>query len=65
MTLPTYVTKAPAARRTVRTIDLDDTGVWTSGRTQADSALAREADASSRTDSEDAAETAEAQAVGS
>ena len=37
VTLPTYVAK-PAARRTVRTIDLDATGVWTSGRTEADSA---------------------------
>ncbi|MBF4163654.1 divisome protein SepX/GlpR [Nocardioides acrostichi] len=43
--LPTYVTKPRAARRTVRTIDLDSTGVWTSGRTDADAALAREADA--------------------
>ena len=44
VTLPTYVSKPPA-RRTVRTIDLDATGVWTSGRTDADAALAREADA--------------------
>lgn len=44
VTLPTYVSKPPA-RRTVRTIDLDATGVWTSGRTEADAALAREADA--------------------
>ena len=44
VTLPTYVTKPAAARRTVRTIDLDDTGVWTSGRTDADSQIAREAD---------------------
>lgn len=44
VTLPTYVTKPPAARRTVRTIDLDSTGVWTSGRTEADSQIAREAD---------------------
>ena len=43
VTLPTYVGKA-TARRTVRTIDLDDTGVWTSGRTEADSQLAREAE---------------------
>ncbi|MBM7518610.1 divisome protein SepX/GlpR [Nocardioides nitrophenolicus] len=42
--LPTYVTKAPAGR-TVRTIDLDSTGVWSSGRNEADSQLAREADA--------------------
>ncbi|WP_028659331.1 hypothetical protein [Nocardioides insulae] len=40
--LPTYVT-APAAHRSVRTIDLDSTGVWSSGRNDADSALAREA----------------------
>jgi hypothetical protein len=32
----------------VRTIDLDATGVWTSGRTEADSALAREAEAADR-----------------
>jgi hypothetical protein len=44
VTLPTYVSKPPA-RRAVRTIDLDATGVWTSGRTESDTALAREADA--------------------
>ncbi|WP_243056510.1 hypothetical protein [Nocardioides sp. SR21] len=43
VTLPTYVTK-PAATRTVRTIAFDDTGVWTSGRTDADAQLAREAE---------------------
>ncbi len=47
VTLPTYVT-APAARRTVRTIDLDSTGVWTSGRSEADTALAREAENAER-----------------
>jgi hypothetical protein len=47
MTLPTYVSKPPA-RRSVRTIDLDSTGVWTSGRTAADAALAREAEAADR-----------------
>ena len=45
VTLPTYVSKPAAARRSVRTIDLDATGVWTSGRTEADAVLAREADA--------------------
>jgi hypothetical protein len=45
VTLPTYVTKPAAARRTVRTIDLDDTGVWTSGRTEGDAAIARDAHA--------------------
>jgi hypothetical protein len=39
--LPTYVTK-PVASRSVRTIDLDSTGVWSSGRSEADSALVRE-----------------------
>ncbi|GAB2873872.1 divisome protein SepX/GlpR [Nocardioides pacificus] len=44
VTLPTYVTKAPAARRSVRTIDLDSTGVWSSGHAEGDSRIAREAD---------------------
>lgn len=48
VTLPTYVAKAPATPRTVRTIDLDSTGVWTSGRSESDSALAREAEQSAR-----------------
>jgi hypothetical protein len=47
VTLPTYVTK-PTAERTVRTIDLESSGVWTSGHTAADSALAREADEAAR-----------------
>lgn len=49
VTLPTYVSKPPA-RRAVRTIDLDATGVWTSGRTESDAALAREADAAEAAD---------------
>jgi len=44
VTLPTYVTKPAATRRTVRTINLDDSGVWTSGRTDIDAAIARDAD---------------------
>jgi type IV secretory pathway VirB3-like protein len=44
VTLPTYVSKEAAARRSVRTIDLDSTGVWTSGHDESDSRLAREAD---------------------
>ena len=43
-TLPTYVSKPAATRRTVQTIDLDSTGVWSSGRSESDSALAREAE---------------------
>jgi hypothetical protein len=54
VTLPTYVGK-PAARRTVRTIDLDATGVWTSGRSEADSQLAREAEESERASRDDEA----------
>src|SRR5687768_17851506 len=34
VTLPTYVGKEQAQRRSVRTIDLDSTGVWTSGRSE-------------------------------
>lgn len=44
VTLPTYVGKPAATRRTVRTIDLEGTGVWTSGRSESDSQIAREAD---------------------
>jgi hypothetical protein len=62
MTLPTYVTK-PTAERTVRTIDLESSGVWTSGRTAADSALAREADEAARASRE--AEGDDERAVGS
>ena len=64
VTLPTYVTKPAATRRTVRTIDLDATGVWTSGRTDADSAIAREADAAAKAARERAAK-ATTSAVGS
>jgi hypothetical protein len=42
VTLPTYVTK-PAARRTVRTIDLGEPGTWTSGRTDEDARIAAQA----------------------
>jgi hypothetical protein len=47
VTLPTYVDKAEAAR-SVRTIDLDSTGVWSSGRNESDSKLAREAEGAAR-----------------
>ena len=55
VTLPTYVDKAEAAR-SVRTIDLDSTGVWSSGRSESDSALVREADEASRVAKETEAE---------
>jgi hypothetical protein len=55
VTLPTYVDKEEAAR-SVRTIDLDSTGVWSSGRSESDSRIAREADEAARE-----AKTAEAE----
>jgi hypothetical protein len=65
VTLPTYVGKA-AAQRTVRTIDLDATGVWTSGRSEADSKLARGAEQTARDKKQaDAAREARDRAVGS
>jgi hypothetical protein len=53
LTLPTYVSK-PAARRTVRTIDLTQTGVTSSGHRPEDTELARkaEADAKAQADTE-------------
>lgn len=42
VTLPTYVTK-PKARRTVRTIDLNEPGAWTSGRSAEDTQLVADA----------------------
>ena len=47
-TLPTYVGKPAAQRRTVSTIDLDSTGVWSSGHNDEDSALARSAEESAK-----------------
>lgn len=65
VTLPTYVTK-PAARRTVRTIDLDETGVWSSGRSESDSRLARDAEEAERLErAAQAARAARDRAVGS
>ncbi len=49
-TLPTYVSKPAAVRRTVQTIDLESTGVWSSGRNDDDSALVRGAEESARAD---------------
>ncbi len=48
ITLPTYVSAPAATRRTVRTIDLSAPGVTTSGRTEEDAAIAREADEAER-----------------
>ena len=65
VTLPTYVDK-PAAHRTVRTIDLDSTGVWTSGRSEADSRLARDAEEAERVErAAESARKARDRAVGS
>lgn len=63
ITLPTYVAKETVGR-TVRTIDLDATGVWSSGRNEADSQLAREAEAAEKA-AEQAAEAEVRRASGS
>ena len=47
LTLPTYVSK-PAARRTVRTIDLTQTGVTSSGHQADDSEIVRKAEADAK-----------------
>lgn len=65
VTLPTYVSKPAAERRSVRTIDLDATGVWTSGRTEADSKLAREADQADKEARESRRDGDDQRAVGS
>ena len=52
MTLPTYVNKPAAQRRSVRTIAIDDSGVWSSGHADADSAIAREAEVAEKADRE-------------
>ncbi|TQL70447.1 hypothetical protein FB381_4381 [Nocardioides albertanoniae] len=62
--LPTYVSKEAAPRRSVRTIDLDATGVWSSGRNAADSKLVREAEEAERAAAE-AADAARNRATGS
>ena len=51
LTLPTYVSK-PAARRTVRTIDLTQTGVTSSGHHPEDTELARRAEADAKAQAE-------------
>lgn len=67
MTLPTYVNKPAAARRTIRAIELDSTGVWTSGRLLRESELARQADEAAKEAkaAEPAELTDEQRAVGS
>jgi hypothetical protein len=64
VTLPTYVTKPAATRRSVRTIDLGEPGAWTSGRTEESAVIAREADAAAKA-ARDAGEGATRKAVGS
>ncbi len=52
MMLPTYVDKPAAARRSTRQLDHDSTGVWSSGRKEADSELARRAEQERRESAE-------------
>jgi hypothetical protein len=65
VTLPTYVSAPAAAQRSVRTIDLDSTGVWTSGRTEADSVIARQAEDDDRARREAARAEQQRRAAGS
>ena len=67
MTLPTYVSKPAAARRTIRAIELDSTGVWTSGRLLRETELAKQADAAAKeaAAAESAEQGDEQRAVGS
>ncbi|CUR57799.1 conserved membrane hypothetical protein [metagenome] len=64
MTLPTYVNKPAAQRRSVRTIALDDSDVWSSGHADADSAMARQAEVADKAE-RDAAKNDGERAVGS
>ncbi len=61
VTLPTYVTK-PRAKRTVRTIDLNEPNTWTSGRTEEDARLVADTEAA---EAEQAAPVEPQRAVGS
>ncbi|GGD21841.1 hypothetical protein [Nocardioides daphniae] len=65
VTLPTYVTKPAVARRTVQSFDLESTGVWTSGHSEAESALARTAQEIKKAEQQAADEAAHRRAVGS
>ena len=65
VTLPTYVSKPAAARRTVRTIELDDTGVWSSGHAAGDSQIARDAEAADRAEKKAQRTDGDGRAVGS
>lgn len=64
VTLPTYVSK-PKARRTVRTIDLDEPGTWTSGRSEEDSRLVAESAPAPSTGTADEGLDEQQRAVGS
>jgi hypothetical protein len=65
VTLPTYVAKEQATPRTVRTIDLESTGVWTSGHDESDSQIAREADEAVRAEQDAEKDEATRRATGS
>jgi hypothetical protein len=64
VTLPTYVTKPAATRRSVRTIDLGEPGAWTSGHTEESAAIVRDADAAAKAN-RDSGEEPTRRAVGS
>lgn len=62
--VPTYVVKEQV-RRSVRTIELDSTGVWSSGRSDIDSALVRDSDAAAKTARQEGQDDQDERAVGS
>lgn len=62
--VPTYVVKEQV-RRSVRTIDLDSTGVWSSGRSDIDSALVAASDAAKAESADRAGEADDERAAGS
>lgn len=62
--VPTYVVKEQV-RRSVRTIELDSSGVWSSGRSDIDSALVRDSDAAAKTARQEGQDDQDERAVGS
>ncbi|QIX28010.1 hypothetical protein ncot_16485 [Nocardioides sp. JQ2195] len=65
VTLPTYVSKPAAVRRSVRTINLGEPGAWTSGRTDEAAVLARQSDAADQAARDDRDQGEEKQVVNS
>ena len=65
VTTPALAEPAAPSQVIVRTIDLDSTGVWTSGRTEEDAQLARRADEADRASRAQRQQDDDSRAVGS